>query len=256
MNKNLKQQIKLHASENPDQECCGIVYLDKNQSVCSVRSKNIHPDPCNFFEIPIEDIQFIKDNFSILATYHSHPRDCSSPSDFDVLNAEELCLPYYIYSLADDDFNLYRPISSFNKEIIGRHFAEDTQNCLTCVFDYLFKNYGLKNIKEGDVRFNWAEPDDREGGNSAMIDMFRNISRYYNLKSEEIKSINDVCPMDIILIKPLNFEGGPLETRFLHCGIMSKDRRVIHHMVGNLSNAMDFNQIWRDRFQYIFRLKV
>ena len=43
--------------------------------------------------------------------FHSHWNGGSRPSSSDIKSSDELCIPFLIYSLTDDDFYLYESIS-------------------------------------------------------------------------------------------------------------------------------------------------
>tara|TARA_Y100001937_G_C7037076_1_gene292888 strand:- start:37 stop:777 length:741 start_codon:yes stop_codon:yes gene_type:complete len=246
MESSIAKHIKSHALKNKSEECCGIIYLDKFQKVNAVEAKNIHQDKEKFFEISVDDISFVKSNYKILAIYHSHISGSCQPSKFDILNSEELCLPFYIYSLEDDDFYLYKPQSSYNEEIIGRHFVEDISNCISCVADYLIQNLKIK-IKKP---INWSEPIDKKAGNRRSYEIFSNLQKYSNAKCEIIKDNNeDLRELDVLVVNSMR-------DHFNHFGVVTKDFKVLHHPKDQLAHCSDINDKWRKRLKFIYRLKV
>lgn len=80
--------------------------------------KNRAPDPQNYFAVdPLEFLQFKKD-FEFLAVFHSHIYGDSQFSDWDKTTSDNCLLPFIVYSLCEDKFNLYVPpdceVSSVN----------------------------------------------------------------------------------------------------------------------------------------------
>ena len=99
-------EIKFICKRKSLQECCGVVAEKEGilQVVeCSNLSENIRVgfviDPYYFIE---HDIKYV---------YHSHCLGSSSPSVYDMRCSDELCIPFLIYSLRDDNFYLYENVS-------------------------------------------------------------------------------------------------------------------------------------------------
>lgn len=69
-------------------------------------------EPCkNLSETPefnfvIDAEKFIENK--VIYVYHSHVNESANPSKFDTKSSEELCVPFLIYSLRDNDFKLYQ----------------------------------------------------------------------------------------------------------------------------------------------------
>lgn len=99
-------EIKTICRSSPNQECCGIIFKENNQfSIleCENLSENIKTsfivDPYCFIEY---DVKYV---------YHSHCLGGSYPSVCDIKCSDELCIPFLIYSLRDDNFYLYENVS-------------------------------------------------------------------------------------------------------------------------------------------------
>lgn len=245
MDELVSKHIKEHSLKNKDKECCGIVYLDKCGKINTVETKNIHPEDSSFFEISIDDIAFVKNNYEILAIYHSHTNSSREPSNFDILNSEELCLPFYIYSVRDDNFYLYKPESQYKKTIIGRKFVEDIYNCISCVADYLIQNLKIKISKP----INWSEPPNKQSGNDRVHQIFLSFKDYSNASCELIKPTEQIKNMDVLVTRCMRDE-------FYHFGVVTKDFKILHHPKDQLAHYSDFDEKWRKRLKFIYRLKV
>lgn len=98
-------EIKKYCKKKVNQESCGVIHLRDGELIFK-ECKNISLDPVNYFYIdPIilidYDVQYI---------VHSHIIGSSKPSENDINGSNELCIPYLIYSLKDDDFYLYENV--------------------------------------------------------------------------------------------------------------------------------------------------
>ncbi len=102
-NISLKKEIRLYAKNNPSEETCGLI-VKKRGGDQFIPCKNYHPQPSLAFSISPHD--FLR-NDDIVCVYHSHPKCSSVPSKKDRLQSDELRVPFLIYSLPDDSFNLY-----------------------------------------------------------------------------------------------------------------------------------------------------
>lgn len=103
--KTVLEEIKLYLIKNTEQESCGIIYLDAGRQIFKP-CRNISLNPAYYFCIdPVilidYDVQYI---------VHSHTIGPSKPSENDMRSSNELCIPYLIYSLRDDDFYLYENV--------------------------------------------------------------------------------------------------------------------------------------------------
>jgi len=89
--------------KSPQQESCGIIYLDGADFVF-LETENLSDNKRQTFCI---DPQVIL-KYNPVCIVHSHINETAYPSDIDILNSSELCIPYLIYSLRFDEFYLYQ----------------------------------------------------------------------------------------------------------------------------------------------------
>jgi len=95
-------EIKSYARKFPNQESCGIIF--NNDS-------GLYFKPCDNLS-ERRDVYFainpkILIDYNVLYVYHSHVNSSAKPSKLDKKMCDELCIPYLIYSLRDDDFYIY-----------------------------------------------------------------------------------------------------------------------------------------------------
>ena len=105
VSKFILQEVKEICRSNPNQESCGIIFKENNQLLlleCENLSQNIN----NSFLI--DPVFFIE--YNVKYVFHSHCFGSSNPSECDMRCSNELCIPFLIYSLRDDNFYLYENI--------------------------------------------------------------------------------------------------------------------------------------------------
>lgn len=103
-------EIKNHCVVNPSVEICGFLGYDNNKRKYIVQlEKNCSPDPRNFFAVdPLRYLLF-KQKYTLAAVYHSHIIGDEKPSEFDIKMSENCCIPFLVYGLNTDKFEIYQP---------------------------------------------------------------------------------------------------------------------------------------------------
>jgi proteasome lid subunit RPN8/RPN11 len=85
-------------------EACGFVLHHTDAVACA----NVAEDPVNQFRIGQQEADAWWATGGVTGVWHSHPRDSAIPSPED----EHLAVPglaFYIYSVPDEELNLYHP---------------------------------------------------------------------------------------------------------------------------------------------------
>lgn len=99
------EKIKEICKLKPNQECCGIIY-EKDNNLFVLECDNLSRDVENSFVV--DSSYFIE--YDVRYVYHSHCKGSCSPSVCDMKSSDELCIPFLIYSLRDDNFYLYQNV--------------------------------------------------------------------------------------------------------------------------------------------------
>jgi proteasome lid subunit RPN8/RPN11 len=95
-------QIKNHCLQSLNQESCGLVIDSKHGAkVFPCKNESLFPE----FHFKINLNVFIENK--VLYVYHSHVNCSVRPSILDRKYSEELCVPFLIYSIRDDEFGIY-----------------------------------------------------------------------------------------------------------------------------------------------------
>lgn len=108
---NLKSCLEFFKNKSlacPNREIVGLWGIKDGEFITKI-VKNRAPDPQNYFAVdPLELLQFQKD-CEFLAVFHSHVYGDSQFSDWDKVTSDNCLLPFIVYSLCEDKFNLYVP---------------------------------------------------------------------------------------------------------------------------------------------------
>ena len=116
-------KIKVLSHKNPAQEICGFVGKSNGKYILK-KAKNISEDAKNFFCIdPVEYLLF-KNDFNLLMCFHSHIMGDENFSEFDIKMSENSCIPFMVYSLNTQKFNIYSPKTSESDVSIVDRFKE------------------------------------------------------------------------------------------------------------------------------------
>lgn len=104
------QKIKELAHKNFTKEICGFLGFDTEQEKYVVQlENNISETPQNQFVINPLNYLLFKEDYEMIAVFHSHIRGDETESEFDVKMADNCCQPFLIYSLNTKKINIYTP---------------------------------------------------------------------------------------------------------------------------------------------------
>lgn len=92
-------EVKKNCKKNQNQESCGIIIGNK-----VVECENLSDYPQ--FHFVIDPLILIENNPDCI--YHSHVNISCKPSKLDLLAFREICIPFLIYSIIDDEFYLLK----------------------------------------------------------------------------------------------------------------------------------------------------
>ena len=102
--------VKRVCESNEYVEICGFLGYNKVSGKDIVTPQdNIAEDPSNYFMIDPINYLLFKDEYEMVAIYHSHIEGSEKPSEFDIKMAESCCDPFLIYSLETKKIHIYEP---------------------------------------------------------------------------------------------------------------------------------------------------
>lgn len=108
--KDALDKIKDHCLVHPFMEICGFLGYDSAKKKYIVQlEKNCSNDPKNFFAIDALKYLLFKQKYTLAAVFHSHIIGDEKPSEFDIKMSENCCIPFLVYGLNTDKFEIYQP---------------------------------------------------------------------------------------------------------------------------------------------------
>lgn len=125
-----------------------------------------------------------------------------------------------------------------HEHLLGRTFIHGSQDCYGVLRDFFKDNFDLPLVDFG-------RPDDWwEHGLNLYMENFR---------SQGFESIDiaphQAQPADVLLVSFKSVVAN-------HAGVMLEDGRILHHMMGRLSEAVPLRGIWRNNVCAIVRNKT
>lgn len=107
---NMKEILKAYAKSSKFAEVCGFIGYNNGLIFKSVHNHN--KEPQKYFSVsPLDYLSFRRGN-EFVAVFHSHLNSDCEATEFDKISAENVCLPFVIYSLTEDKFSIYVPENS------------------------------------------------------------------------------------------------------------------------------------------------
>jgi proteasome lid subunit RPN8/RPN11 len=101
-------KIKFWSHSNLGQEICGFLGKKEGRYIVEL-GNNIAQDPRNYFCLdPVQYLLFKSEN-ELVCCFHSHIMGNEEFSEFDIKMSENSCLPFLVYSLNTQKFNIYCP---------------------------------------------------------------------------------------------------------------------------------------------------
>jgi proteasome lid subunit RPN8/RPN11 len=114
--------IQNKSRKHKSMEICGFIGYSVHEKKYIVQvEKNISPDPQNFFSINPVRYLYFKQDFSIVAIFHSHIVGDEMPSEFDIKMSENCCIPFMIFSINSNKFHFYEPQNKeYDVKVVSR----------------------------------------------------------------------------------------------------------------------------------------
>lgn len=108
--KDALDKVKNYCLVSPSIEICGFLGYDPNKRKYIVQlENNCSSDPKNFFAIDALKYLLFKQKYQLAAVFHSHIIGDEKPSEFDIKMSENCCIPFLVYGLNTDKFEIYQP---------------------------------------------------------------------------------------------------------------------------------------------------
>jgi len=105
---NIKQKIVKACNKKKNEEVCGFI-IYQNEQFEVYECENKAQDKEGEFYIPAKEFLYIKNNFEIVAVYHSHIKSEENASEFDKKISNLVCFPFVVYSYQTQKFSIFKP---------------------------------------------------------------------------------------------------------------------------------------------------
>ena len=241
INSNFYEQIKQYALKQPNEEVCGFVILNDFGEVEIYNCKNVHTDKAKAFEVEIETFLKISKK-NILAIYHSHVNHSANPSEYDLRQSEELCIPFVVYSVRYDNFYIHIPQSAPIKEFTQRQYVDGLQNCFVLTVDFYRKNCDFK-----FDNFNFYLERKRPTWEFTFETLLSAKNLFRNNGFKKIKK-REITANDLIIFQA--------ERNEIHFGVYLGNDQFLHHPFYGFSQKSFFSEKIKDSIHSTYRKSV
>jgi len=226
--------IHKHAEEFPQEEVCGIIYLDKYHSVNILKAANNSINKTASFSIDPKTFLKYKLEYTIIGIYHSHPNSTEKPSAQDKKESEELGLPYFIYSLQTKKNFIYYPKSYKKDNLLGQPYIKGFNEC-TCLFKDVYKNNLNLDISVWNKNY-WL-PENHSDANKLLIKILN-------------KNMSKVEPFDLQKYDLIVFN---INQKRYHVGVYMGSDMFIHQPINSLSCNQTLDDRWQNKIKSVYR---
>lgn len=238
MNKQIREQIRLHAETEYPRECCGVIILEGGIPTY-IPCRNVASTPSEHFRIDKADYCRAEDRGDVLAIVHSHPDYPAIPSEADLVSCERSGVPWYIQEVQHGKgakLNMFTP-TGYQAPLIGRGFFHGTLDCLQIVLDYYKRELGI-DLGEYEREDDWW--------NSGK-DYYRDLLPRAGFYQVDSLQHSDLILMQIRSPVPnhagIYLQDGTLKTE--DCG-HAQPGAMLHHLYDRLSRRDVYGGYWAD----------
>ena len=239
MKDHIKKHIRDHALEESPNECCGILYQDKESfELKALKCNNLADNKKMMFSIDPKDYLKASKLGEIISFYHSHVNS-SNFSDYDKIQSEQHEIKFIMYSLKDQKFNEYVPKGA-DSYYIGRDFCLGTQDCYTLGRDYYRNELDLK-IKDYDRGFEYSST------NSDLYEKHYSDEGFAIVSEGPVEDLSTLKKHDAISMKCYGKRNPS------HGAIYVDNNLILHHQVNCYSRIEEYNSEFKKRTTHILR---
>lgn len=234
---NWKDEAIKYANEIAPNESCGLVAIINGKEKfwpC----KNLAESKFEYFIIDPDDWAKCEDTGEIIGIFHSHPVGTSTPSENDKASCEFLDVPYYIYSIEDNDWSHFKPNGYKAPSLIGRGFIWGKHDCWSIVTDW------YKETKNIDIPY-WRRP-------KKIKDFLANPEFEYALpKLNFIKqqTNDDIQEGDVLLFESIT-------GNYDHVAVYIGDMMILNHNIKALSCRELFDLKYQQALKSVYRYEA
>ena len=214
------EHILSHVKREGKREACGVIIDNFKFIPC----RNIHHDPCNFFDIHPDDLIAAEDCGDITAIVHSHPNGNEYLSCGDRIAQLQSGIEWWV--VCDNSIYKYRPVP----RLLGRKFEHGFLDCYSLFRDaYHLAGINLDDFERSDNWWNGSE------------ELYLK-----NMEAQGFYQVDAALVGDVILMC-LGSQ------RANHSAIYTGDQHILHHAPGRLSKRDVYGGFWVKHTHSIWR---
>ena len=234
---NWKDQAIKYAKEIAPDESCGLVAIIKGKETfwpC----KNLAESKFEYFIINTDDWAECEDTGEIIGIFHSHPKGPSTPSENDKASCEFLNVPYYIYSIENNDWSYFKPSGYKPPSLIGRGFIWGKHDCWSIISDWYLETKNIK-LKE------WERP--KKIKDFLANPLFEKGLPITGFKKQPTN--DDIQVGDVLLFESV--------TKNLdHVAVYIGDMMILNHNIKGLSCREPFDLRYQQSLRGVYRYEA
>ena len=234
---NWKDEAIKYAKEIAPNESCGLVAIINGKEKfwpC----KNLADSKFEYFIIDPDDWAECEDTGEIIGIFHSHPIGSSTPSENDKASCEFLNVPYYIYSIQDNDWSHFNPSGYKPPSLIGRGFIWGKHDCWSIVTDW------YKETKNIDIPY-WPRP--KRIKDFSDNPYFHKVLTDSKFKKQETN--DDIQEGDVLLFESFT-------KKLDHVALYIGDMMVLNHNIKGLSCREPFDLRYQQSLRGVYRYEA
>ena len=219
------REFEEHARKALPNEAVAVVVARGEKQVL-VPLPNHHPDPKDNFLI--RPCDWVRE--TPLSLIHSHCTGSPEPSIADRAMCEELGIPWHIYSVEQNRWQLLLPCG-YRAPLAGREFIWGIHDCFALVRDYYAEKL--------DIHFeNYFRPYEFWVEGKDLITPL--------LEENNFKPVKEHREHDLVVMQ--------LQSRVPnHLGIMRQNNLILHHINRRVSSVSIYGGVWLQNTVGIYR---
>lgn len=235
-----KEQIKKQSLDNPTEEICGLLVLDRSHQLNIVSCRNSSPCPAEHFVLDSRDYIDAAENGKIIGVYHSHCNG-NNFSELDKINAGGHNLISIIYDIKSDSFKEYHP-KNYISPYVGREWKLKEKDCFVLVMDY------YKNELNIDLGGYFSDIDYAAVKENGLYDETCNKHGFIKVIEGKIdgSNIDKLKAHDILFFKYDNN---------IHVALYIGAGFILHHVKDEYSSIQPFSPAYQRRIGFVARHK-
>jgi len=238
LNNEIKSNIRRHAISEPNEEVCGLIYIDDiDKQLKTLEARNVHKNRATMFTVNPKDYVKAELFGNIVGIYHSHPRQEENEdfSLFDKDNATKHKVNFVLFLVKTNEFKTFSP--SPEQNYIGQKFEIGETDCYSIVKNYYQYEFDiiLPDFYR-DRRWSITNPN-------LMLDNYEKAG--FKICSNKKLYKNDV----------LLFGADGRQKTPAHMGIYLGNNMLLHQLAGKRSSIDKLSKAEKDRILYTLRYK-